>query len=57
VAKTRQALRDKKLVIIFGAGVSLSVTHPASWRVTWTRLICDGLDYLKEEMFLLADDR
>jgi hypothetical protein len=53
--KIRQALRDKKLVIIAGAGVSLSATHPSPPRITWTGLIRDGLDYLQRG-FVPGDD-
>lgn len=54
--KIRQALRDKKLVIIVGAGISLSATHPSPSRITWTGLIRDGLDYLEHEHIIAEDD-
>lgn len=54
--KIRQALRHKKLVIIVGAGISLTATHPSPPRITWTGLIQDGLDYLQHEGFVEADD-
>ncbi|KAF2185880.1 hypothetical protein K469DRAFT_157967 [Zopfia rhizophila CBS 207.26] len=56
VDKIRQALRDKKLVIIVGAGVSLSAIRPAPLRITWTGLIRDGLDYLEDMCYVSADD-
>ena len=56
VDKIQQALRDKKLVIIVGAGVSLSATHPSPPRITWTGLILDGLDYLRDRGFVAAGD-
>ncbi len=54
--KIRQALHDKKLVIIVGAGITLNATHPSPSRITWTGLILDGLDYLKDEGFIAAED-
>jgi hypothetical protein len=54
--KIRQALRDKKLVIIVGAGITLNATYPSPSRITWTGLILDGLDYLKDEGFVAAED-
>ena len=56
VTKIRQALQDKKLVIIIGAGIPLSAIHPSPHRLTWTGLISEGLDYLKDEGFVAADD-
>ena len=56
VDKIRQALRDKKLVIIVGAGISLSATHPSPPCITWTGLIQDGLDYLEDGRFVAAND-
>jgi hypothetical protein len=56
VDRIRQALHDKKLVIIVGAGISLSATHPSPPRITWTGLIRDGLDYLQDRGFVAADD-
>jgi hypothetical protein len=54
--RIRQALRNKKLVIIVGAGISLNAIHPSPSRITWTGLIRDGLDYLQEEGFVPKDD-
>jgi hypothetical protein len=56
VDKIRQALRDKKLVIIVGAGISLSATYPSAPSITWTGLIRDGLEYLQDNGFVTADD-
>jgi hypothetical protein len=54
--KIRQDLRDKKLVIIVGAGITLSATHHSPSRLTWTGLIRHGLDYLLCEHFVVEDD-
>ena len=54
--KIRQALRNKKLVIIVGAGISLSATNPSPPRITWPGLIHDGLDYLQDEGFVAVND-
>src|SRR5947207_4652774 len=54
--KLRQSLRNKKLVIIVGAGITLSATNPSNSHITWTGLIQDGLDYLQHEGFVSADD-
>jgi hypothetical protein len=56
VAKIRQALNDKKLVIIIGAGVSLDAIQPPPPRITWIGLIQDGLNYLEEERLVAGDD-
>src|SRR5271156_3467792 len=56
VDKIRRALRDKKLVIIVGAGISLSATNPSPPRITWTGLIRNGLDYLQDEGIIAVDD-
>ena len=56
VEKIRQALRDKKLVIIAGAGISLSAIRSSSRCLTWNGLILSGLDYLEEEGFVAKDD-
>ena len=52
----RQALREKKLVIIVGAGVTLSAIHTSRLDITWKGLIHKGLDYLQENGFVPADD-
>ena len=48
--RLKQALKDKRLVIIVGAGITLSVTSVISRqplpRLTWTDLVWNGLDYL-----------
>ena len=56
VDRIRRALHNKKLVIIVGAGISLSATHPSPPRITWTGLIRDGLDYLEHKGFVEAED-
>ena len=56
IAKIRQALDDKKLVIIVGAGVSLGAIQPPPPRITWIGLIQDGLDYLEEKRIVAGDD-
>ena len=50
MVRLKYALNEKRLVIIVGAGVTLSATadelgKPLS-RITWTGLIWNGLDYL-----------
>lgn len=54
--KIRQALRNDKLVIIVGAGITMSATYPSNSHITWTGLIHDGLDYLEQEGFVPGDD-
>ncbi|KAF3002683.1 hypothetical protein E8E13_009835 [Curvularia kusanoi] len=56
-AKIQEALRDNKLVIIVGAGVTLSATCPSPARVTWQGLILNGLDYLEDEGFVSSDNQ
>jgi hypothetical protein len=50
LARLKNALKNKRLVIIVGAGVTLSATADAFGRplpcITWTGLIRNGLDYL-----------
>jgi hypothetical protein len=59
--RLKNALRDKQLIIIVGAGVTLSATADLSGspppRITWTGLIRDGLDYLVAEGFVEASNR
>jgi hypothetical protein len=51
--RLRNDLKDKRLVLITGAGVTLSATADslgqALPRITWTGLIRNGLDYLLQE--------
>jgi hypothetical protein len=51
--RLKQALKDKRLVIIVGAGVTLSVTSDISRQplpcLIWTDLVRNGLDYLVNE--------
>jgi SIR2-like domain len=53
-------LKDKHLVIIVGAGVTLSATADTSGRplsrLTWTGLIRNGLDYLVTDGYVEASD-
>jgi hypothetical protein len=49
LARLKKALKDKRLVIIVGAGVTLSATANISGplpRITWTGLIRNGLGVL-----------
>jgi hypothetical protein len=57
IAKIRQALNDKKLVIITGAGVSLDAIRPPPPRITWIGLIQDGLNYLEAERLVAGMTR
>jgi hypothetical protein len=52
----RRVLREMKLVIIMGAGVTLGCTYPSPSRITWKWLIQHGLDYLRNEGFAETDD-
>jgi hypothetical protein len=53
-------LKDKRLVIIVGAGVTLSATADLSGmplrRLTWTGLIQNGLEYLVAERYVDASN-
>ena len=53
IDRLRYDLKNKRLVLITGAGVTLSATADSSRqalsRITWTGLIRDGLDYLVQE--------
>jgi hypothetical protein len=56
--RLKKALKDNRLVIIVGAGVTLNATadgfgKPLS-RITWTGLIRNGLDYLVSEGYVDA---
>lgn len=57
VEKIRQALCDKNLVIVAGAGVSLSAIQPPPSQITWIGLIRNGLQYLEEECSVAAEDK
>ena len=54
--RLRNDLKDKRLVLIMGAGVTLSATADSSRqalsRITWTGLIRNGLDYLVQEGYV-----
>jgi SIR2-like domain len=58
--RLKNALRDKRLVIITGAGVTLSATADISGplpRITWTGLIRNGLHYLTTDGYVNASSR
>jgi hypothetical protein len=61
VARLKNALKDKRLVIIVGAGVTLSATADISGmplpRLTWTGLIQNGLEYLVTNGYVDASNR
>src|ERR1700733_7913108 len=60
LARLKNALKDKRLVIIVGAGVTLSATANISGplpRITWIGLIRNGLDYLVNEGYVDARNR
>jgi NAD-dependent SIR2 family protein deacetylase len=61
LARIKNALKDKRLVIIVGAGVTLSATADSSGmpitRLTWTGLIRKGLDYLVTDGYVDASNR
>jgi NAD-dependent SIR2 family protein deacetylase len=55
LARLKNALKDKRLVVIVGAGVTLSATADKSGplpRITWAGLIRNGLDYLVTERYV-----
>jgi hypothetical protein len=60
LARLKDALKHKRLVIIVGAGVTLSATADMSGmplpRITWTGLIRNGLDYLVADGYVDASD-
>jgi hypothetical protein len=59
--RLRLAVKDKRLVIIVGAGVTLSATADKSRmplpRLTWSGLIRNGLDYLVNEGHVEASNQ
>ena len=60
LARLKNALKDKRLVIIVGAGVTLSATANISGplpRITWTGMIRNGLDYLVNEGYVDSGNR
>ena len=60
LARVKDALKDKRLVIIVGAGVTLNATADITGmplpRITWTGLIRNGLDYLLTDGYVNASD-
>src|SRR6266536_5823714 len=60
LARFKNALKDKRLVIIVGAGVVFNIITNISGslqRITWTGLIRNGLDYLVNEDYVDAASR
>lgn len=61
VTRLQKALKDRGLVIIVGAGVTLSATAGDSGtplsRITWKGLIRNGLDYLVTEGYVEASQK
>ncbi|KAH9203143.1 SIR2-like domain-containing protein [Leptodontidium sp. 2 PMI_412] len=61
LARLRSDLKNNRLAIITGAGVTLNVTADTSGkplsRITWTGLIRNGLDYLVSEGFVDTSNR
>lgn len=59
--RLQNTLKDKRLVIIIGAGVTLSATADISGkslqRTTWTGLIRNGLDYMVNCGYLSASSK
>lgn len=61
LARLKNDLKNNRLAIVVGAGVTLSATADASGnplsRITWTGLIRNGLDYLVNEGYVGASSR
>src|SRR5271169_2382686 len=61
IDRLRNDLKNKRLVLITGAGVTLSTTADSSRkplsRITWTGLIRNGLDYLVSEGYVERSNR
>lgn len=61
LARLQKDLKSRRLVIIVGAGVTLSATADASGkplpRITWTGLIRNGLDLLVHDRYVDRTDR
>ncbi|CZR68638.1 uncharacterized protein PAC_18537 [Phialocephala subalpina] len=61
LTRLRNDLKNNRLAIITGAGVTLNVTADASGkplsRITWTGLIRNGLDYLVSEGYVDTSNR
>jgi SIR2-like domain len=59
--RLKKDLKDKRLVIVVGAGVTLNATADTSGRplprLTWTGLIRNGLDYLVNDGHVQASNR
>ncbi|KAH7319501.1 hypothetical protein BKA65DRAFT_599550 [Rhexocercosporidium sp. MPI-PUGE-AT-0058] len=61
LARLRNDLKNNRLAIIYGAGVTLNVTVDTSGkplsRITWTGLMRNGLDYLVNEGYVDRSNR
>jgi len=61
LTRFKDALKDKRLVIIVGAGVTLNTTADESGnplaRITWTSLVRNRLDYLVTDGYVDAANR
>ncbi len=61
LARLQSDLKNKRLAIIVGAGVTLSATADASGnplrRITWTGLIQNGLDFLVSDGYMDGSNR
>jgi nucleoside phosphorylase len=61
LARQKRDLKNKRLVIVVGAGVTLNATADASGRplsrITWTGLIRNGLEYLVNNGYVEASSR
>ncbi|OBT60551.1 hypothetical protein VE03_10472 [Pseudogymnoascus sp. 23342-1-I1] len=61
LARLRKALKNNRLAIIAGAGVTLNVTADTSGnplsRITWTELMRNGLDHLVSEGYVDTSNR
>jgi hypothetical protein len=59
--KLNAALKQYRLVIVIGAGITMGATSDDQWnnplpRTTWKGLIMNGLDYLVQEKYLKESD-
>jgi hypothetical protein len=61
LARLKSDLKNKRVVIVVGVGVTLSATADALGkplsRITWTGLIRNGLDYLVNDDYVEASNR
>jgi len=59
--KLKAALKEHRLVIVVGAGITMGATSDEHWenppaRTRWKGLIMNGLDYLVQEKYLQESD-